>query len=126
MIQRYSRQQMREIWTEQRKLEIWLRVELLAAEALVQEGLLPEKDFKQMKSKADFNIERCKELEKTLNHDVIAFTTNVAENIGAPASRWLHFGLTSSDIIDTAFAVQMVQSADILLRDVEELRVVIG
>ena len=117
---------MREIWTEQRKLEIWLQVELLAAEALVQEGLIPEKDFKQMKSKADFNIERCKELEKTLNHDVIAFTTNVAENIGAPASRWLHFGLTSSDIIDTAFAVQMVQSADILLRDVEELRVVIG
>jgi adenylosuccinate lyase len=126
MIQRYSRQQMREIWTEQRKLEIWLRVELLAAEALVQEGLLPEKDFKQMKSKAAFNIERCKELEKTLNHDVVAFTTNVAENIGAPASRWLHFGLTSSDIIDTAFAVQMVQSADILIRDVEELRAVIA
>src|SRR3954471_3760633 len=99
MIQRYSRQQMREIWTEQRKLEIWLRVELLAAEALVPEGLLPEKDFKQMKSKAAFNIERCKELEKTLNHDVGAFTTTVAENIGAPASRWLHFGLTSSDII---------------------------
>jgi len=117
---------MREIWTEQRKLEIWLRVELLAAEALVQEGLLPEKDFKQMKSKAAFNIERCKELEKTLNHDVVAFTTNVAENIGAPASRWLHFGLTSSDIIDTAFAVQMVQSADILIRDVEELRAVIA
>src|SRR4051812_29673557 len=126
MIQRYSRQQMREIWTEQRKLEIWLRVELLAAEALVQEGLLPEKDFKQMKSKAAFNIERCKELEKTLNHDVVAFTTNVAENIGAPASRWLHFGLTSSDIIDTAFAVQMVQSADILIRDMEELRAVIA
>jgi adenylosuccinate lyase len=117
---------MREIWTEQRKLEIWLQVELLAAEALVEEGLIPKKDFNQMKSRAAFSIERCKELEKTLNHDVIAFTTNVSENIGAPASRWLHFGLTSSDIIDTSFAVQMVQSADLLIADVEALREVIG
>src|SRR5437660_11062720 len=122
MIQRYSRQPMREIWTEQRKLDIWLRVELLAAEALVQEGIVPEKDFEQMRAKAAFSLERCKELERTLNHDVIAFTTNVAENIGAPASRWFHFGLTSSDIIDTAFAVQMAQSADILLADVKQLR----
>jgi adenylosuccinate lyase len=126
MIQRYSRPQMREIWTEQRKLEIWLQVELLAAEALVEEGTVPKKDFEQMRSKASFTIERCKELEKVLNHDVIAFTTNVAEKIGAPASRWLHFGLTSSDIIDTTFAVQMVQSADILIKDVEELREVIA
>ena len=111
---------MREIWTEQRKLEIWLRVELLAAEALVQEGIVPRQDFEQMRSKAAFSIDRCKELERTLNHDVIAFTTNVGENIGAPASRWFHFGLTSSDIIDTAFAVQMVQSADILIADVEQ------
>src|SRR5207249_2724762 len=66
--------------------------------------------------------ERCRELEKTLNHDVVAFTTNVAENIGAPASRWLHFGLTSSDVVDTAFAVQMVQSADILIDDLKALR----
>jgi adenylosuccinate lyase len=126
MIQRYSRPQMREIWTEQRKLEIWLQVELLAAEALVQERIVPQRDFDQMRAKAAFSIERCKELEKTLNHDVIAFTTNVAENIGAPASRWLHFGLTSSDVIDTAFAVQMVQSADILAADVEQLREVIA
>jgi adenylosuccinate lyase len=126
MIQRYSRPQMREIWTEQRKLEIWLQVELLAAEALVEEGSVPKKDFEQMRAKGAFTIERCKELEKTLNHDVIAFTTNVSENIGAPASRWLHFGLTSSDIIDTTFAVQMVQSADILIKDVEELRTVIA
>lgn len=126
MIQRYSRPQMREIWTEQRKLEIWLQVELLAAEALVAEGSIPKKDFEQMRKNAKFSIERCKELEKTLNHDVIAFTTNVAENIGAPASRWLHFGLTSSDIIDTTFAAQMVQSADILIKDLEELRTVIA
>jgi adenylosuccinate lyase len=125
MIQRYSRPAMREIWTEERKLEIWLQIELLTAEALNSEGLIPAADLQQMKAKAAFTIERCRELEKTLNHDVIAFTTNVAENIGAPASRWLHFGLTSSDIIDTAFAVQMTQSADILLQDLEALRTVI-
>src|SRR5208283_5342449 len=112
MIQRYSRAEMREIWSEQRKLEIWLQIELLASEALVAAGVVPAKDFARMKAGAAFQIERCRELERTLNHDVIAFTTNVAENIGAPASRWLHFGLTSSDIIDTALAVQMVQSAD--------------
>lgn len=117
---------MREIWTEQRKLEIWLQVELLAAEALADECLIPRQDLEQMKAKAAFTIERCKELEKTLNHDVIAFTTNVSENIGEPASRWLHFGLTSSDVIDTAFAVQMVQSADIILEDLRDLRTVIA
>jgi adenylosuccinate lyase len=126
MIQRYSRPAMRDIWSEQRKLEIWLQIELLASEALRAAGLVPRKDLRQMKARAAFTIERCRELERTLNHDVIAFTTNVAENIGAPASRWLHFGLTSSDIIDTAFAVQMVQSADILLQDVDALRKVIA
>jgi adenylosuccinate lyase len=126
MIQRYSRPQMREIWTEQRKLEIWLQIELLAAEALAAEGLVPKADLAEMKAKAGFDVERCKELEKTLNHDVVAFTTNVAERIGTNASRWLHFGLTSSDVVDTAFAVQMVQSADILINDVRELRKVIA
>ncbi len=126
MIQRYSRAEMRDIWTEQRKLEIWLQIELLASEALVAEGIVPKADFDQMKAKAAFTVERCKELEKTLNHDVIAFTTNVAENINSQSSRWLHFGLTSSDIGDTAFAVQMVQSADILIADVKALREVIA
>jgi adenylosuccinate lyase len=126
MIQRYSRREMREIWSEQRKLEIWLRIELLASEALSAAGLVSKKDLAQMKARAAFSIERCKELERTLNHDVVAFTTNVAENIGEPASRWLHFGLTSSDVLDTAFAVQLVQSADILIRDVLALRKVIA
>src|SRR3954465_5645678 len=91
MIQRYSRPQMREIWTEQRKLEIWLQIELLASEALCTEGLVPKKDLAQMRARAAFSIDRCKELERILNHDVVAFTTNVSENIGEPASRWLHF-----------------------------------
>src|SRR5512142_3024237 len=121
MIQRYSRAQMRDIWSEQRKLEIWLQIELLASEALCQQGLVPKADLEQIKAKAAFTIERCRELEKTLNHDVIAFTTNVAENIGAPASRWLHFGLTSSDIIDTPLPVHMTQPPNILLEDVQAL-----
>src|ERR1051326_6022278 len=122
MIARYSRPMMRDLWSEQHKLETWLRIELLASEALCKEGLVPRKDFAQIKARAAFNLERCKKLERTLNHDVDAFTTNVAQKIGDPANRWLHFGLTSSDIIDTAFAVQMVQSADILLEDVKALR----
>ncbi|HCL91717.1 MAG TPA: adenylosuccinate lyase [Verrucomicrobiota bacterium] len=126
MIQRYARPAMREIWSEQRKLEIWLRIELLASEALCAAGLVPRRDLAQMKRRAAFRLERCRELERTLNHDVIAFTTNVAEQIGAPASRWLHFGLTSSDILDTALAVQMVQAADLLIADVKALRRVVA
>src|SRR5437016_11582972 len=122
MIQRYSRPEMREIWSEQRKLEIWLRIELLASEALSAEGTIPKKDLARMKARAAFDLNRCKELERKLNHDVVAFTTNVAENIGDPASRWLHYGLTSSDIVDTSFAVQMVQSAAILIEDSKTLR----
>src|SRR3954471_4200895 len=133
MIMRYSRPEMRAIWTDENKLKIWLQIEMLASEALVKEGVVPRKDFLKMKAGAakcfaDTRalVERQKELERVLNHDVIGFTTAVAEKINAPASRWLHFGLTSSDVGDTALAVQMAQSADILVRDVEQLRVVIA
>ncbi|MDG1892174.1 MAG: adenylosuccinate lyase [Verrucomicrobiota bacterium] len=126
MIPRYSRPAMRDIWTEQRKLEIWLQIELLATEALVEEGIVPKRDFQKMKKRSSFSIERCRELEKTLNHDVIAFTTNVAENINDKASRWLHYGLTSSDLIDTAFGVQMVALVDILTQDVIALKKTVG
>jgi len=129
MITRYSRPEMRAIWTDENKLKIWLQIELLASEALVAEGVVPKKDFAKMKAGADLCfadtkalVERQKELEKTLNHDVIGFTTAVAEKINDRASRWLHFGLTSSDIVDTAFAVQMIQSADILIADVKIVR----
>jgi adenylosuccinate lyase len=133
MITRYSRPEMRGIWTDENKLKIWLQIELLASEALVNDGIVPAADFANMKAGADFwfaelkgLVERQKELERTLNHDVIGFTTAVAEKISGTSSRWLHFGLTSSDIVDTAFAVQMVQSADILIRDVQEVRKVIA
>ena len=124
---------MRGIWTDENKLRIWLQIELLAGEALAAEGVVPAEDFKRMKAGgeawlADLKglVERQKELEKTLNHNVIAFTTAIAEKINGPSSRWFHFGLTSSNVTDTAFAVQMVQSADILIRDVSELRTVIA
>jgi adenylosuccinate lyase len=133
MIQRYSRPAMRQIWSEENKLRIWLRIELLASEALVEERIVPADDFKALKAGVETSArdtkllaERARELEKTLNHDVIAFTTAVAETINHPASRWLHFGLTSSDVIDTAFAVQMVQSADILINDIDQVREVVA
>jgi adenylosuccinate lyase len=133
MITRYSRPDMRAIWSDENKLKIWLQIELLASEALVTEGVVPRKDFQKIKAGADQwfadlkgLVERQKELEKTLNHDVIGFTTAVAEKINDKASRWFHFGLTSSDIVDTALAVQMKQSAEILIADVQQLLPIIA
>jgi len=129
MITRYSRPEMRGIWTDENRLRLWLQIELLASEALVRDGIVPRSDCARIKRGADKwladlpgLVARQKELERTLNHDVIGFTTAVAEKINHNASRWFHFGLTSSDIIDTAFAVQMVQSAGILIADVKTLR----
>ncbi len=120
---------MRAIWTDENKLNLWLQIEMLASEALVKEGTVSSADFKRMQSGAKkcfadlpALVARQKELERTLNHDVIGFTTAVAEKIDHKASRWLHFGLTSSDIVDTAFAAQMVQSADILIGDAKKVR----
>ena len=129
MIARYSRPEMRAIWTDENKLNHWLRIELLASEALVEEGVVPKADFARIKTGCDkwFKdlpglVARQKELERTLNHDVIAFTTAVAEKINHKASRWFHFGLTSSDVGDTCYGVQMTQSADILIADLKTLR----
>jgi len=120
---------MRDLWSEARKFEIWLQIELLASEALVKEGIVPKADFAKLKRGIDLCLadvpaltRRAKELEKTLNHDVIGFTTAVSEKINHPASRWLHFGLTSSDVGDTAYAVQMTESARLLIEDVKTVR----
>ena len=133
MITRYSRPEMRAIWTDENKLRIWLQIELLASEALVKEKIVPAKDFAKIKAGcekwfADLPgmVARQRELEKVLNHDVIGFTTAVAEAINDPASRWFHFGLTSSDVGDTCYAVQMQQSADLLIADVQKLLPVIA
>ena len=129
MITRYSRPEMRAIWTDENKLRIWLQIELLASEALVKEKIVPARDFAKIKAGCDKwfadlpgLVARQKELEKVLNHDVIAFTTAVAEVINDNASRWIHFGLTSSDVGDTCYGVQMKQSADLLIADVKTVR----
>ncbi len=129
MIPRYSRPEMRSIWTDENKLRIWLQIELLASEALAKSKVVPQEDYLRLKKGAEKWVSdlpglvaRQKELEKTLNHDVIAFTTAIAEKINHKASRWLHFGLTSSDIGDTCLALQITQSADILIKDVKTVR----
>jgi len=133
MITRYSRPEMRAIWTDENKLRIWLQIELLATAALVRERVVPKSDFLKIKAGCDQCLAdlpgllvRQRELEQTLNHDVIAFTTAVTEKINHRASRWFHFGLTSSDVGDTCYALQMVQSADLLITDVKQLLPVIA
>ncbi len=113
---------MREVWSEENKFRIWLGIEMLATEALEKEGVVPAGDVAALragvaKCHEDLPglVARAKELERTLNHDVIGFTTAVSEQVKGPASRWLHFGLTSSDVVDTAFAVQLVQSGKLLV-----------
>ncbi len=120
MIPRYTRPEMGAIWSDQRRYETWLEVELAATDALVETGVVPASDARELRQKAAFDIARIDEIEQTTQHDVIAFTTAVAEKVG-PAARWLHFGLTSSDVLDTALGLQMRQACDLILQDVDEL-----
>ena len=121
MIRRYSREAMRQIWTDENKFRLWLEIEILACEA----RRIPAKDLASIRRRAKFSVDRINEIEKVTNHDVIAFLTCVAENVG-PASRHIHEGLTSSDVGDTALACQMVQAMDILIADVKALRQVVA
>jgi len=120
MIARYTRPEMGAIWSEQRRYETWLEVELAATDALAAAGIVPVDDAKALRERAAFDVARILEIEETTQHDVIAFTTAVAEKAGAPA-RWLHFGLTSSDVIDTAQALQIRQACDVILADIDAL-----
>lgn len=121
MIPRYSRKEMSSIWEENNKFKIWLKIERLACEA---QANVPDDVAKKLSSAIDFNIERINEIESTVKHDVIAFLTYVAERIGVDI-RFLHYGMTSSDVLDTCLAVQLKESCDILLQDLERLLVVI-
>jgi adenylosuccinate lyase len=125
VISRYSRPRLREIWDDSCKFSIWLEIETLACEAMAQLGLIPEADAKAIRARGKFSVAEILEIEKRTNHDVIAFLENVASYIG-PEARWMHQGLTSSDVLDTALAVQLSRSCDILLEDVAELRAVVG
>ena len=121
MIPRYTRPAMAAIWTDENKFSVWLKIEVLACEALHRLGQVPAADLKRIQQRAKFEVKRIDEIEREVNHDVIAFLTNVAEHVG-PSARYIHKGLTSSDVIDTALAVQMVQAADLLIADVKLLR----
>lgn len=121
MIPRYTRPEMDRIWTDENKFSIWLRVEVLACEALHKLGDIPAADLKRIQKRAAFDVARIDEIEREVNHDVIAFLTCVAEHVG-PSARFIHKGLTSSDVIDTALAVQMVQAADLLIAGVKAVR----
>jgi adenylosuccinate lyase len=120
MIARYTNPEMGRIWSEQRRYETWLQVELAAAEAMAEAGIVPADAARDLRAKGAFDIARIDEIEKTTQHDVIAFTTAVAEKVG-PSARWLHFGLTSSDVVDTAQAVQMVEACDLTLTNLAAL-----
>ena len=108
------------IWSDQRRYETWLLVEAAAAEAMAAAGIVPAEAARDIREHGAFDISRIEEIEQVTQHDVIAFTTAVAEKVG-PSARWLHFGLTSSDVIDTAQAVQMREACDVLLKDLDAL-----
>jgi adenylosuccinate lyase len=120
MIERYTLPEMGALWSEQSKFQKWLEVEIAVCEVHAEMGTIPQEALEQIKSRASFSVERINEIEKTTNHDVIAFTTNLAENIGE-ASRFVHYGLTSSDVVDTANALLLRDACDILLNKVEAL-----
>ena len=120
MIARYTRPEMGAVWSDQRRFETWLEVELAATDALAEAGVVPVAEARTLRERAAFNIARIDEIEQITQHDVIAFTTSVAEIVG-PAARWLHFGLTSSDVIDTAQALQLRQACDLILADLDAL-----
>jgi adenylosuccinate lyase len=125
VIDRYSRPEMRKIWSDERKFQIWLEIEVLACEAMAGLGQIPKSDATEIRKRAHFSIPEILEIEKRTNHDVIAFLENVAQSVG-PAARWIHQGLTSSDILDTTLAVQLTESSRILLDDLKDLREAVG
>src|SRR4051812_12307001 len=120
MINRYTLPEMGALWSEQNKFQKWLDVEIAVCEVHAEMGVIPQEALEEIKSRARFTVERIHEIEKTTDHDVIAFTTNLAESIG-PASRFVHYGLTSSDVVDTANALLLRDSCDILLEKIEAL-----
>jgi adenylosuccinate lyase len=121
MIPRYTRPEMGNIWSDENRFDVWLKIEILACEAMNKLGIVPAADLKRIKDRAAFSVKRINKIEAKVNHDVIAFLTNVAEHVG-PSSRFIHRGLTSSDVLDTALAVQMLQAVDILIADVKIVR----
>lgn len=124
MISRYSREKMTKIWSTENKYQKWLDVEITASEAMAKLGKIPENSLKNIKQKVAINVKRIDEIEKTTKHDVIAFLTSLTEKVGEDG-RFIHMGLTSSDILDTSLAILLKESAEILLEDIDQLLVVL-
>src|SRR5436190_22957942 len=120
MIERYTLPEMGAVWSQQNKFQKWLDVEIAVCEVHAEDGTIPAHALADIKTKAAFTVERIGEIEKTTDHDVIAFTTNLAENIGE-ASRFVHYGLTSSDVVDTANALLLNGSCDVLLAKIDAM-----
>ncbi len=121
MIARYTRPAMGALWTDEHKFATWLKVELAVAEAMAADGTIPQKDWRKIKKTASFTVPRIREIEAEVRHDVIAYLTAVSETVG-PSARYLHMGLTSSDVVDTALSVNLVKALDMLLDDVDAVR----
>ena len=120
MIPRYSRKQMTDIWEEKNRFEIWVKIEISALEAMEELGTVPKGTAEKVDKNAKFDVDRINEIEKEIKHDVLAFLTNLAENVG-PESRFIHQGMTSSDVIDTCLNIQLKQSGEILLSGLDSL-----
>ena len=120
MIKRYSREKMANVWSDQTKFQKWLDIEVAACVGHNKLGNIPDNDLKEIQDKANFDVKRIREIEAEINHDVIAFTTSVAEFIG-PSSRFVHMGLTSTDVVDTALCLQIQDASTILLEDIDDL-----
>ncbi len=118
MIERYSRPEMAAIWTDENRFQAWLEVEILACEAWAELGVIPKEDVKVLREKASFDINRIFEIEQDTRHDVVAFTRAVSETLGEE-KKWVHYGLTSTDVVDTALSYLLKQANDILLKDIE-------
>ncbi len=121
MIDRYCREEMKNIWELESKFQAYLDVEIAVCEVYKNKGVIPEKDYQKIKRNAKFDIKQIEEIEKEVNHDVIAFLTCVNQNIGSDSSRYMHMGLTSSDVIDTALGIQFKRANEIIKKDYEEL-----
>ncbi|HWP46520.1 MAG TPA: adenylosuccinate lyase [Candidatus Limnocylindrales bacterium] len=124
MIERYTRPEMGQLWTQENKFKTWLQVEILVCEALAELGKIPQEAVNRIRERAKFDVKRIEEIEKEVRHDMIAFLTNVGEFVGEDA-RYLHLGLTSSDVIDTALGIQLKQASEILENDIQHLLEVI-
>jgi adenylosuccinate lyase len=125
MIARYTRNEMGKIWSEENKFRLWLEIEILACEAQAELKIVPKEAVQKIRQLAEFDVQRIQEIEKETKHDVIAFLTNIAENVG-PESRYIHLGMTSSDILDTALAVQMRQAGTLILNDLQQMKEILG